>query len=72
MKEFSIILFLLLSISAVYADTLELSNGKKMEGTFTGREDDAIKFTVDGINMTFQAKDVTNISIGSTAAVIKK
>ena len=48
-----------------YADTIELSNGKTMEGTFIGREGDTIKFEVDGINMSFEAKDVKNIAMGS-------
>jgi len=52
-----------------FADTIELSNGKTIEGTFTGRDGDNIKFDVDGINMTFQAKDVKNISMGSTPKV---
>ncbi len=52
----------------VNADTVELTNGKKIEGTFVGREGNTIKFEVDGINMSFQAKDVKNISMGSTAA----
>lgn len=54
-----------------YADTIELSNGKTIEGTFTGREGDTIKFDVDGINMTFQAKDVKNISMGGSTTAEK-
>lgn len=57
----------LLALNA-HADTIELSNGKKMEGTFVGREGDTIKFDVDGISMSFQAKDVKNISMGTAAA----
>ncbi len=68
----SIVLFLLFITPAVYADTLDLINGKKMEGTFTGRDGDTIKFTVDGINMAFQAKDVINVSIGPIAVAVKK
>jgi len=52
-----------------FADTIELSNGKIIEGTFTGRDGDTIKFDVDGISMTFQAKDVKNIAMGSTPGV---
>jgi len=53
------------STSQVFADTIELSNGKTIEGTFAGRDGDTIKFKADGIDMTFQAKDVKNIAIGS-------
>ena len=35
-----------------------------MHGKFIGREGAPIKFEVDGINMSFQAKDVKNISMG--------
>lgn len=59
---------LLLSVTALtIADTIELSNGKKINGTFIGREGDAIKFDVDGIGMSFNASDVKNISMGSIA-----
>lgn len=55
-----------LIIPPAYADTIELSNGKTMEGTFIGREGDTIKFESGGINMSFEAKDVKNIAMGST------
>lgn len=61
------LLMVLFGASSVVADTIELSNGKKMEGTFSGRDGDTIKFNVDGINMTFQAKDVKGIAMGSGA-----
>ncbi len=41
---------------------------KELRGTFVGREGDAMKFEVDGINMSFQAKDVKNISMDSASA----
>ncbi len=65
---------ILLSLSAtpVVADTIELSNGKTVDGTFTGRDGDTIKFNVDGIDMSFQAKDVKNIAMGSTTKSTKK
>ena len=56
-----------LMMSVAFADVIELSNGKKYEGSFVGREGDAIKFDVDGISMTFDAADVKNISMGSVA-----
>ncbi|HEB27918.1 MAG TPA: hypothetical protein ENI05_09115 [Porticoccus sp.] len=61
---FSTILF---SVGAT-ADTLELTNGKTMSGTFVGREGESIRFEVDGIIMTVPAANVTNISIGAAAA----
>lgn len=55
-----------LSISSTsFADTLELVNGHKMEGTLVERSGDSIKFEVNGIVSTYQAKDVKNITIGS-------
>ncbi len=58
---------LLLLVSAVNADTIELNNGKTFVGTFTGRDGGSIKFNVDGITMTFKATDVKNISMGGGA-----
>ena len=60
------VLSMLMMTSAI-ADVIELSNGKKIEGTFIGREGDSIKFDADGITMTFNASDVKNISMGSMA-----
>lgn len=63
-----ILLALVLSTSIVFADSIELNNGKTIDGKFIGRDGDAVKFEVDGMSMTFQAKDVKNISMGSSAA----
>ncbi|MEH6467147.1 MAG: hypothetical protein V7722_05910 [Porticoccus sp.] len=60
---FSTILF---SVGAT-ADTLELTNGKTMSGTYMGREGESVRFEVDGISMTFPAANVTNISIDGGA-----
>jgi len=61
------IALILLAISPfTYADTIELNNGKTFDGTFSGRDGDNITFEVDGISMSFQAKDVKNISMGNT------
>jgi hypothetical protein len=57
--------FLLIS-GTIWADTLELTNGKKIEGTFVGRSDGSVKFEVDGITSTYDEKDVKNISFGSS------
>ena len=67
-RLFFLILFstILFSVGAT-ADTLELSNGKTMSGTFVGREGESIRFEVDGIIMTVPAANVTNISIGGGA-----
>jgi hypothetical protein len=59
-------LSLLLPCSTVWADTLELVNGKKIEGTFVGRTNGKIKFEVDGITTTYDEKDVKNIAFGSS------
>jgi hypothetical protein len=60
---FSTILF---SVGAT-ADTLELTNGKTMSGTFVGQEGDSFRFEVDGISMTFPVANVTNITIDGGA-----
>jgi len=67
MKLITAFVLLTLTLSAAFADEIELSNGKKYEGSFVGREGDEIKFDVDGISMTFNAADVKNISMGSVA-----
>ncbi|NRB42947.1 MAG: hypothetical protein HRU20_31515, partial [Pseudomonadales bacterium] len=59
---------LLLAVAAFsQADTITLSNGKTLQGSFTGREGDTISFDVDGISMSFNAKDVKAISMGDAA-----
>jgi hypothetical protein len=65
-------LCLLLPCSAVWADTLELVNGNKIEGTFVGRSNGKIKFQIDGITTTYDDKDVKNIAIGSPQKKTKK
>lgn len=70
-KNYLFPLLLLLSSPFVNADTIELNNGKTMQGTFIGNEGDAVKFKVDGISMSFQKKDVKNIAMGSSAAAAK-
>lgn len=67
MKIVTGFVLLILIMSSAIADVIELSNGKKIEGTFIGREGDNIKFDADGITMTFNASDVKNISMGSAA-----
>ena len=59
------LIFTLLISSSSIADTLELVNGHKMEGTLVGRSGDTVKFDVNGIVSTYDAKDVKNITIGS-------
>jgi hypothetical protein len=65
MKIVTSFFLLALMMTSVFADVIELKNGKKIEGTFIGREGDNIKFDADGITMTFNASDVKNISMGS-------
>jgi hypothetical protein len=50
----------------VWADTLQLANGQKIEGTFVGRSDGNVKFEVNGITTTYDEKDVKNIAFGSS------
>jgi len=71
MKQIFLLLILFTS-SFTYADTIELSNGKTFEGTFSGRDGDNIKFEVDGISMSFKAADVKNIAMGSAAKTESK
>jgi hypothetical protein len=69
---YGLMLSLLLLCSAVWADTLELVNGKKIEGTFVGRSNGKIKFEIDGITTTYDEKDVKNIAFGSSQEKTKK
>jgi hypothetical protein len=70
--SYYLMLGLLLIGSAVWADTLELSNGQKIEGTLIGRSDGSIKFEVNGITTTYDEKDVKNIALGSSQENTKK
>ncbi len=48
------------------ADTLQLSNGKSMEGTLVGRDKGIVKFkTKEGVVVSLDEKDVKNIVLGS-------
>ena len=60
-----ILLGLILFSGTIYADTLELVNGKKIEGAFVGRSNGSIRFEVDGITSTYDEKDVKNITFGA-------
>ncbi|NRB36928.1 MAG: hypothetical protein HRU20_00505 [Pseudomonadales bacterium] len=63
---------LLTLISSVsMADTMQLNNGKTLEGSFVGKQGDVITFNVDGIELSIQAKEVKGLSIASTAAAPK-
>jgi len=71
MRVFGLLSFaVIMAVSAVQADTIELKNGKVMEGTFIGREGDTVTFEVDGIGMSFKASDVANIGMGSSASEV--
>jgi hypothetical protein len=72
MKIVTSFVLLALMMTSVFADVIELKNGKKIEGNFIGREGDNIKFDADGITMTFNASDVVNISMGSMAAPVSE
>lgn len=65
-------LLTLLATSTLQADTIELNNGKTLEGSFIGRDGDVIQVDVDGITMSLNAADVKNIHLGSAAAPTEK
>lgn len=67
-----LMLSLLLLCSTVWADTLELVNGQKIEGTLVGRSDGSVKFEVNGITTTYDEKDVKNIAFGASQEKTKK
>lgn len=69
---FASIFISLFNTNLAIADTIELNNGKTINGTFSGRDGDKIKFNADGINMTFESKDVKNIAIGDSASTTSK
>ncbi|MDX2493958.1 MAG: hypothetical protein QNK27_03240 [Desulfuromusa sp.] len=66
LKILYLILSLMLLGPTVWADTLELANGQKLEGTLVGRSDGNVKFEVNGITTTYDEKDVKNIAFGSS------
>ena len=56
---------LLLLNTPVTADTLELTNGSRIEGTFVDRADGMVRFEVDGIVTAYSEKDVKNVTLGA-------
>jgi len=65
-------LILLILCNTIWADTLELTNGQKIEGTLVGRSDVSVKFEVNGITTTYDEKDVKNITFGPSQQKTKK
>ena len=65
-KSCVLILGLLFISSTIWADTLELVNGKRIDGNFVSRSDGSVKFEVDGVTTTYDEKDIKNISLGSS------
>jgi len=58
---------MLVGVTAV-ADTLELTNGKSMQGTFVGRDKGVVKFeTKEGVVVSIDEKDVKNVVFGGAA-----
>ena len=71
-RIYLLVMSLLFISGTLWADTLELVNGQKLEGTFIGRSDGNVKFEVDGITSTYDEKDVKNIAFGSSEEKAEK
>ncbi len=55
----------MLVVLTAAADTLELANGKSMEGRFVSRDKGVVKFeTKEGVVVSIDEKDVKSISLG--------
>jgi hypothetical protein len=69
MKKLFVLMTGLLFVSVTaWADTLELVNGKILEGTFVDRSDGNVRFEVDGVTTIYTEQDVKNISFGTSEA----
>ena len=58
----------LLSVPPVAADVIELRTGERVEGTFKGADDGAVRIEIDGRLMTFAPAQVRAIYYGSAPA----
>jgi hypothetical protein len=58
----------LLSVPPVSADVIELRTGERVEGTFKGADDSAVRIEIDGRIVTFAPAQVRAIYYGSAPA----
>jgi hypothetical protein len=58
----------LVSVSPVSADVIELRTGERVEGTFKGADDSAVRIEVDGRLVTFAPAQVRAIYYGAVPA----
>ena len=70
LRKLLILLVVLVSCSfvvgQVFADTLVLKDGQRIQGTFVGRTADGVNFEVGGQTMEFKNTNVQSIEFGST------
>ena len=57
-----------ISVPPVWADAVELQNGQRVEGTFQGADDSAIRIEVGGHIMTFAPAEVRAIYYGRSVS----
>lgn len=68
MKFINISIALVLLLTALaFADTLEFSNGKTLEGTLIGRSNNMVQFESNGITGNYAEQDVKNIAFDGPA-----
>ena len=58
----------LMSVPPVSADVIELRTGERVEGTFKGADDSAVRIEIDGRLVTFAPAQVRAIYYGSAPA----
>jgi hypothetical protein len=58
-----------ISVPPVWADVVELRNGQRVEGTFQGADDRAVRIEVGGHIMTFAPAEVRTIYYGRSSIV---
>jgi hypothetical protein len=58
-----------ISVPPVWADAVELQNGQRVEGTFQGTDDSAVRIEVGGHIMTFAPAEVRAIYYGRSSIV---
>src|SRR6185295_7471265 len=59
----------LMSVRPVSADVIELRTGERVEGTFRGADDSAVRIEIDGRPVTFAPSQVRAIYYGSAPSM---